>query len=184
MKLTLLSLACLLSSTIAAPVKKAKQDTKAVDLAVQHVTAALVRLDSALNNINTRSNNRQEQESTANEILNLDNFLQSELKTGTGVVSRGGNIGPIEAVALVTPVDKITKLTTQVTDGWQGPAKKVLKAAGKRDAVLRELTATKKASSDFADALTAKLPFAYQYIGSANKATTTRSIQNAIDDYS
>ncbi|TLD36117.1 Hydrophobic surface binding protein A family protein [Venturia nashicola] len=184
MKLTLLPMACLLSSTIAAPVKTARKDTRAVDLAIQHVTAALTRLDAAFNNINSRSTNKKEQLNTANDILNINSFLQSELRTGTGVVESGGNVGPVEAVTLVTPVQKITTLTTQITDGWQGPVKKVFKAAGQRDAVLKELTTTKKASSDFADALTAKLPFAYQYIGTANKASATRSIQNAIDDYS
>lgn len=184
MQLTFLPLVCLLATTIAAPVKKAKQDTKAVELAIQHVTAALTRLDAAFNNVNSRSTNKQEQIANVNEILNINNFLQSELRTGTGVVKRGANIGPVEALTLVTPVNSITTLTTQVTDGWQGPAKKVFNAAGRRDDVLRELTATKKASSDFADALTAKLPYAYQYIGTANKASVSRSIQNAIDDYS
>lgn len=184
MKLTLLPLVCLLSSTIAAPIQKSKQDTRAVDLAIQHVTAALTRLDAAFNNMNPRTTNKEEQRRTADEILRINNFLQSELRTGTDVVSRGGNIGPVEAVALTTPVQRITTLTTQVTDGWQGPAKKLFNAAGRRDAVLKELTSTKKTSSDFADALTAKLPFAYQYIGTANKATASRAIQNAIDDYS
>lgn len=184
MRLTLLPLVCLLTSAIAAPIKSAKQDTRAVDLAIQHITAALTRLDAAFNNINTRTNNRNEQISQVNEILNLDNFLQSELKTGAGVIKRGANIGPVEALALVTPVSTITTLTNSVTDGWQGPAKKMFNNAGKRDAVLRELTNTKKASAEFSDALVSKLPYTYQYIGTANKASAQRSIQNAIDDYS
>lgn len=184
MKITLLPLICLVSSTIAAPINNAKRDLQAVDLAIQHVTAALTRLDAAFNNINTRTKNKEEQNNSVNEILNINNFLQSELRIGTGVVTRGGNIGPVEAVSLVTPIQKLTTLTTQVTEGWQGPVKKLISASGKRDTVLRELTATKKASNDFADSFTNKLPLAYQYIGTVNKATTSRSIQNAIDDYS
>lgn len=184
MQLTLLPLVCMLTSVIAAPVKSAKQDTKAVELAIQHITAALTRLDASFNNINTRTNNKQEQTTQVNEILNLDNFLQSELKTGTGVIKRGGNIGPVEALTLVTPVQSITDLTSKVTDGWQGPAKAMFNKAGKRDSVLRELTNTKKASAEFSDALVSKLPYAYQYIGSTAKSATQRMIQNAIDDYS
>jgi hypothetical protein len=184
MQLKFLPLVCLLTGVIAAPVKSAKQDTKSVDLAIQHISAALKRLDGAFNNLNTRTNNKQEQTSQVNEILNLDNFLQSELRTGAGVIQRGANIGPVEALTLVTPVQGITDLTTKITDGWQGPAKALINKAGKRDAVLRELTNTKKASADFSDALVAKLPYAYQYIGSTAKSTSQKMIQNAIDDYS
>lgn len=184
MQLTFLPLVCLLTGVIAAPVKSAKADTKAVELAIQHITAALSRLDASFNNMNTRTTNKQEQTAQVNELLNLDNFLQSELKTGTGVIKRGANIGPVEALTLVTPVQSITDLTNKVTDGWQGPAKALINKVGKRDAVLRELSNTKKASADFSDALVAKLPYAYQYIGSTAKSNGQRMIQNAIDDYS
>jgi hypothetical protein len=184
MQLKFLPLVCLLTGVIAAPVKSAEQDIKPAELDIQHITAALTRLDAAFNNLNTRSNNKQEQTNQINELLNLDNFLQSELKTGTGVIKRGANIGPVEALSLVTPVQGITDLTTKVTDGWQGPAKAIINKAGKRDAVLRELTSTKIASAEFTDAMVAKLPYAYQYIGSTAKSIQQRLIQNAIDDYS
>jgi hypothetical protein len=179
MKFTLLPLVCLFtSSVIAAPVESTTADLRDINLATTHVIDALKRLDAAFSSVNPRDDPGR----TLNELLNIDKFLQSEVITGTGVVKRAPNVGAVEALSLITIVNQITDLVGKTSDGWYN-AKAMVKKAGKRDQVYRELKDTADASSAFSDALISKLPYAYQLTGTLAKNRNSALIKGALEEY-
>jgi hypothetical protein len=179
MKFALIPLVCLFtSSVIAAPARSKATDLKDINLAAQHVTDALKRLDAAFGSISPRDDPGR----TLNELLNIDKFLQSEIITGTGVVKRAPNVGAVEALNLISTFNTITDLVIKTADGWYS-AKAMVRKVGKRDAVYRELKGTADAHAQFADAIIAKLPYAYQITGSAVKARVASSIKGALEEY-
>jgi hypothetical protein len=179
MQLSLLPIVCLFASNvIAAPVESTTTDLKDINLATQHVTDALKRLDAAFNSINPRDDAGR----TLNELLNIDKFLQSEIITGTGVVKRAPNVGAVEAVSLIANFQTITDLVGKTTDGWYN-ARAMVKKAGKRDAVYRELKDTSDASLQFSDAVISKLPYLYQPVATLAKNRNTALIKGALEEY-
>jgi len=179
MQLTLPLLCLFASSTLAAPARSKATDLKDINLATQHVTDALKRLDAAFSAINTRTDDPGR---TINELLNLDKFVQSETITGTGVVKRAPNVGAVEAVNLVSSVSTITDLVGKTSDGWYN-VKAMVKKAGKRDAVYRELKGSADASAAFGDAMISKLPYLYQAVGTAAKNRNAALIKGALEEY-
>jgi hypothetical protein len=179
MQLSLLPLVCLFtSSVLAAPVSETAADLRDINLATSHVTDALRRLDAAFNSINARDDAGK----VINELLNIEKFIESEILTGVGVVKRAPNVGAVEALQLITSITTITDLVAKTSDGWYD-ARNVVKRAGKRDAVYRQLKAASDASTQFSDALISKLPVLYQPAAILAKNRNSNLIKGALEEY-
>jgi hypothetical protein len=179
MQLKFLPLVCLFAgSVLAAPVESNANDLRDINLATQHVTDALKRLDAAFNSINRRDDAGK----VINELLNIDKFLQSEILTGVGVVKRAPNVGTLEATSLVSPINTITDLIGKTSNGWFD-AKAMVKKAGLRDVVYRQLKGTADAHVQFSDAIISKLPYAAQPAAQLVKSRASGMIKGALEEY-
>jgi hypothetical protein len=179
MRLSFLPLVCLFTGSVfAAPATETAADLRDITLATSHITDALKRLDAAFNSISPRDDAGR----VINELLNIEKFIESETLTGVGVIKRAPNVGAVEALQLITIITTITDLVAKTSDGWYD-ARNVVKRAGKRDAVYRQLKAAADASTQFSDAMISKLPVLYQPAGILAKNRNANLIKGALEEF-
>jgi hypothetical protein len=182
MHLGFLSIACLLSSAIAAPIETAAQSTAVVDNALRSVANSLTRLDQAMKS-RPYGGSVEEAAQITDTLLQLSNVVISDLRNGANDIrSRQATLGTLEGLSLVPSLTSMASNVQSVMNGW-ADSKKMVVAGGRYDIAVQTLFEAQDRTSIFADAIIAKVPWGEQTLAGTYKTQFTNIIMGCIKVY-
>jgi hypothetical protein len=181
MRLTLLPVACLLGSAIAAPLDLVERDTAVIERAIARVTRSTTRLDQALRSL-PRGGSTQEADRYTNDLLAMGREVIEDLHLGSREIRRGPMVSPMENVKILDSVDALTKWLQSAMSGWVN-AKTMVVAAGRKATVLDHLMSTSEAAASFGEVWVSKLPVTYKALAVLVKDRHQVIIEVAVREY-
>jgi len=178
MRFSVTSLLAFSSLAFSLPIEQQPQ-ASATETAITQTTRGLKNLYNSLISLNARN---ADVVSISGQIIRNGNELTAIMRDGAYQIRRGPNLGLDEALFLSGPVTEMITQTQQTTQSWSASKRAIISSGGKQ-ATLNILNDHLAASSEFSDAMVAKMPALAKTTAQLYGTRAKTLIEVAINDF-